>query len=109
MYFDFPVEFVQGWKTRRRLRSYVVIVPGPGDKPAERLRKLANEAKLKNVPLTIAKVPGGPSDYKIAKDADVTVLMWKEGTVKANLAFKGMLNDADLNAIMAEIPKVLGD
>jgi hypothetical protein len=39
------------------------------------VKKLANDASIKNVPLTIGESPDGPPDYELAKDADVTVLM----------------------------------
>ncbi len=34
---------------------------------------------------------GGPPDYEFAKDADITVLMWNQSTVKVNHAYKGEL------------------
>ncbi|RLS33312.1 MAG: hypothetical protein DWH79_07300 [Planctomycetota bacterium] len=43
----------------------------------------------------------GPEDFKIAPDADVTVVCYKGGTVKANHAFsKGQLDDAKIDAIV---------
>ncbi len=93
-----------------KLKAFVVVLTERTDKAAaEQLRKLAEDAGIKRVPLTLHQDPVGPSDYEIAKDADITVLMWKGTKVKANHAFKGELTDADVQAIMADIPKVLGD
>jgi hypothetical protein len=92
-----------------RLKSFVVIIPPKGTKPADDLRNLATTAGVKNVPLTIGESPDGPPDYELGKDADVTVLMWSLGTVKVNHAFKGELTEKDTSAIVADIPKVLGN
>jgi hypothetical protein len=92
-----------------KLKSFVVIIPKKGEKPAEQLRKLADDAGIKHVPLTIGESPDGPPDYEVARDADITVLMWTGHKVKVNLAFKGELTDKDIRAILADIPKILGD
>jgi hypothetical protein len=91
------------------LKSFVVIVPKKGDKPANDLKKLAKDASIKHVPLTIGESPDGPPDYELAKDADITVLMWKGHTVKANHAYKGELADDDIRSIVTDIRKVLSD
>jgi hypothetical protein len=91
------------------LKSFVVIVPKQGENPAQALTKLAEQAGIKHVPLTVGESPDGPPDYEIAKDADVTVLMWSRHKVKVNHAFKGELTEKDIRAIVADIPKLLGD
>src|SRR3954471_15809270 len=61
-----------------KLKAFVVILTERTDKTtAAELKKLAQNAGIKNVPLTLHQDPGGPADYEIARDADVTVLMWK--------------------------------
>jgi hypothetical protein len=43
----------------------------------------------------------GPADFKIAPDADLTVVCYKEGKVKANHAFAaGQLTDEKIDAIV---------
>lgn len=91
------------------LKGFVVIVPAKGENPAPALEKLARKAGIKHVPLTVGESPDGPPDYEIAKDADVTVLMWNHGRVKVNHAFKGELTEKDISAIVADIPKLLSD
>ena len=61
-----------------KLKSFVVIMTKDGDKTAEDLKKLARDAGIKHVPLTMIGENDGPPDYEIAKDADITVLMWKQ-------------------------------
>ena len=92
-----------------QLKSFVVITTKQKDTTADELRKLAQDASIKKVPLTMFGDPGGPPDYELAKDADITVLMWKEHRVKVNHAYKGELTDKDVQTIVADIPKILGD
>lgn len=93
-----------------RLKAFVVVLTERTDKTAAaELKKLAGDAGIKHVPLTLHQDPVGPADYEIAKDADITVLMWKGTKVKANHAYKGELTDEEIDAIVADVPKVLGD
>jgi hypothetical protein len=92
-----------------RLKSFVVIVPKKDDNPAEDLKKLAKDASIKHVPLTIGESPDGPPDYELAKNADITVLMWSGGTVKVNHAYKGALTNDNVRDIVTDIRKVLGE
>lgn len=68
----------------KRLRSFVVFMSGPEMK--NNLTKIAAEKKI-TIPLTV--LPGGPraadvGQYEINPEAQNTVLLWKQGTVKAN-------------------------
>jgi hypothetical protein len=92
-----------------RLKSFVVVLGGEPDSGREDLRKLANESGIKHVPLTMFGDPGGPGQYDLSRNADVTVLMWKQHKVKVNHAYKGDLTEKDIGEIVADIPKVLGD
>ncbi len=93
-----------------KLKAFVVVLTERTDKTAAGdLKKLAEDAGIKNIPLTLHQDPVGPADYEIAKDADITVLLWKGVKVKANHAYKGELTDKDIRDIVADIPKVLGD
>ena len=52
--------------------------------------------------------PAGPGSYKVSKDADVTVVLYNQHKVKANYAFKkGALKDKDIDAVVADISKIL--
>jgi hypothetical protein len=73
----------------------------------DQLRKLAEKEKLQDIILAIED-PAGPPKYKVAKDADVTVVLYLEHEVKANFALKkGELNDKKIEEIMKAIPKIL--
>ncbi len=91
-----------------KLKSFVVLLSPDSKKAAEDLKKLASEAGIKNVPLTVHQDSAELPDYELSKDADVTVLMWARSKVKVNHAFKGELTEADIRTILSDIPKVLG-
>jgi hypothetical protein len=91
------------------LKSFVVITPSKGENPADALKKMASDAGIKHVPLTIGESPNGPPDYEVARDADVTVLMWRGHRVRVGQGYKGELTDKDISAILADIPKVLSN
>src|SRR5262249_27027429 len=92
-----------------KLKSFVVILTDQGDRSADDLRKIAKDAGIKNVPMTLHQNPDGPGDYELAREADITVLMWVDQKVKVNHAFKGELTETDIRAIVADIPKLLAD
>ena len=73
---------------------------------AESLKKAAADFvakhEIKRVAFVIPEdVENGPPEFKISPDADVTVVCYKGGTVKANHAFaKGGLSDEKIDALV---------
>ena len=68
---------------------------------------MSQQAGLKKIVLAIDN-PAGPKNYKVAKDADVTVVLYTEHIVKANYAFKkGELKDKDIEKIVSSISKIV--
>ena len=52
--------------------------------------------------------PTGPEKYNINRDAEVTVILYKERVVKANHCFaKGKLSEKDVEMVSAEIGKLV--
>ena len=93
-----------------QLKSFVVVLTDDGDQTAEKLKAMAKECGIKKVPLTVVESPSGPPAYKIARDADVTVMLWHRTEVKANHVFtKGGMTEDDVKAIVADLPKILND
>lgn len=89
-----------------RMGSYVVFLSDKEGLDKE-LKALADKTKLENIVLSIDN-PAGPEEYKISKDADVTVLLYTKHLVKANYAFKkGELKDKDIEGILKDMPKIL--
>lgn len=91
-----------------KLSSFVVVLTDDPDKIESKLKELAEKHDIEDVPLTLFDGDAGPPSYKIAKDADVTVLLWRKTEVKANHAFsKGELDEKAIDKIIADIPKIL--
>jgi hypothetical protein len=97
-----------GKHSEKKLCSFVVILTDDSDEVKEQLEKLAEKEKIQNVPLTIGEIPAGPPSYKIDKDAEVTVLLWKGLKVTANHAFKaGGMKKSEIDAIMKDVEKLV--
>lgn len=89
-----------------KMGSYVVFLCDKEGLDKE-LKDLAEKEKLGNIVLSIDN-PAGPQEYKISKDADVTVLLYTKHIVKSNRVFKkGELKDQDIEAIVKDVPKIL--
>jgi hypothetical protein len=92
----------------KKMAAFVVLLSEDPDTTAAKLEELAKKQGIENVPLTIFDGEAGPGDYKIAKDADVTVMMWKGLEVKANHAFKpGELNAQKVKTVLQDTSKIL--
>jgi len=91
----------------KSLKCFVVLLDDE-DETAKQLKALAKQGSITQVPLTMSVNPGGPPQYKIHKDADITVLMWRGSSVKVNHAYKkGDMTEADVKTIVADLPKIL--
>ncbi len=89
-----------------KMGSFVVFL---GDKEGleKKLQTLARKEKIATTVLSIDN-PAGPEGYHIARDADVTVVLYTDRVVKANHAFKkGALKDTDIAKIVADVKKIL--
>jgi hypothetical protein len=72
-----------------------------------KLKDLAKAKNLKAFTLAIDN-PTGPAPYKIAKDADITVVLYNKSKVIANYTFKkGDLKAGDVEKIVAEVSKIV--
>lgn len=89
-----------------KLKSFVVFL-NQEENAADDVRKFAEGAGIKNVPLTLHQDAGEVPSYEISKDADVTVLMWVDHKVKVNHAFKGELTEENIRKIIADVPQIL--
>jgi hypothetical protein len=90
---------------RKGLRSFVVFLTDE-EGTEKKLKDLAAKEGLKNTILTVDN-PAGPPAYKIARDADVTVVYYVRHSVKANHAFKkGELKEAGVEAAVQDLDKI---
>lgn len=71
------------------------------------LAKWAQKAAVKGVAVGAFEDADGPPAYKLAKDADVTVLLFVNRKVVANFAFRaGELTDAKVDDVAKALPRL---
>ena len=89
------------------MASCVVFLSNDVEKLTKNLKTMAEKEGVKHTILAI-DAPVGPEDYKIAREADVTVLLYNDYMVAANFAFKkGELNDKGVTQVVDGLPKIL--
>ena len=89
--------------------AFVVLLTDDAEGGAEQLKKLAEDKKIKNVPLTVFDGEAGPEQYKISKDAAVNVMMWNKQRVQVNHAFgTAKLTGDDVKKVTEDTKKILG-
>jgi hypothetical protein len=94
--------------SKKKMAAFVVHLTDDADSAEASLEKLAAKQSIKKIPLTYIDGLAGPASYKIAKDADITLMMWVKGTVKVNYALKkGELNKKMIAKIISDTSKIL--
>jgi hypothetical protein len=92
----------------KKMAAFVVVLTEDPDAVEPKLVALAEKSKIEKTPLTIVEGVTGPPTYKLAKEAEVTVMMWVEQEVKVNQAFaKGKLDKKSVDELVAETKKIL--
>ena len=92
----------------KKMASFVILLSNDADGDEAKLKALAEKAGIKNVPLTIFDGVAGPPNYKIAEDAEVTVLQWKGLKAVTNHAFtKGKLDKDGVKKVVESTAKIL--
>ncbi len=90
-----------------KMGSFVVFLNNSAGLEKE-LKDMATKAELKKCVLSVDDNTAGPKGYNVAKDADVTVVLYVERTVKANYSFKkGELKDNDIEKILSDVAKIV--
>jgi hypothetical protein len=91
----------------KKMASFIVFLSDE-EGMAKKLKALAKKEKLKECVLTLMENQAGPEGYNISKDADVTVVLYVNKTVKVNHAFKkGQLTDKAITKIIADLKEIL--
>ncbi len=94
--------------SNKQLRAFVVVLSDKPQKQEGKLSEIAQMNRLRTLPLTVFKDAKGPPDYKIAADAEVTVMLWTGLQVKANHAFAvGELNAAAIKKVIVSLGTIL--
>ena len=102
------LDAVVGKNRDSRMAAFVVLLSDDQNAARATLKNAANTHGIKHTPLTVFENSDGPGKYRIAKDADVTVLMWVESDVKVNHAYSaGTLNGKAIATIVGDTDKIL--
>jgi len=100
------IDAATGKNSSDRMRCGVVFLSDEENAKVT-LKHLAAKEGIKDTILAIDNV-AGPPGYHIAKEADITVVLYKKRKVEVNFAFKkGELTSAKIDQILADLPKIL--
>jgi hypothetical protein len=92
----------------QELRAWVTFLSDDQTGLDPKLVTWAKKHSVRDVPLGVFEDVGGPPTYKLAKDADVTVLLYAKRKVVSNFAFRaGELTDAKADEVLKGLPKLL--
>jgi hypothetical protein len=93
------------FKAGKNIISFVVFL-NDDEKLEDQLKDYAKKNGISKCVLSIDNV-AGPKGYNIAKEAEVTVLIYTNRKVEANHAFrKGELNDKAIEKVVADLSKI---
>ena len=92
--------------SKDKMGSFVVFC-SDDDTLEKKLDGLAKKESIKKTVLAMDS-PAGPGGYNLAKEADVTVVLYVDREVQVNYAFKkGELKAKDIDKIVADIAKIV--
>ena len=102
------VDKVIGENEDQKMAGFVVLLTDDPDAAESELQAFADKHNITNVPLTLFDGTAGPESYKVAEEAEVTVMLWRDKTVEANHAFgEGKLNKSGIAKIIKDTSKIL--
>jgi len=88
-----------------KLGTWVVIL-SDDEKVEGKLKELAEKENVKKTILAVESI-AGPPKYEIAKDAEVTVLLYTKKSVKKNMAYgKGEFNEKEADKIVDAVKEL---
>ncbi len=91
------------------LRAWVTVLGEDQVALDPKVVKWAKEHAVSNVAVGVFEDVTGPPSYRLARDADVTVMLSVRQKVIANFAFRaGELNDARADEVMKALPRIIG-
>jgi hypothetical protein len=95
-------------RKKEELRGWVTFLSD--DQPAldKKVVDWGKKHAVRTIPLGVFEDAQGPPAYKLAKDADVTVLLFVKRKVVANFAFRsGELTEEKASEILKALPNIL--
>ena len=92
--------------SKKGLKAFVVFLSDE-DGMEKKVQELAEKNGIKHVSLAVDNTTG-PKQYNIAKDADVTVVLYTGGQVKVNHSYKkGEFTDKSVDSVVGELSKII--
>jgi L-lactate utilization protein LutC len=90
-----------------KMGAFVVVLTDEEKAAETKLKNMLETKNIKHVSLSIDNTVG-PPNYKVAKDAEVTIVLYNQRKVIANHAFKkGDFNSKCIETVIGELPKLL--
>jgi hypothetical protein len=90
------------------LRGWVTFLSADQPKMDPQVVEWGKMHAVKSIPLGVFEDPDGPPSYRLAKDAEVTVLLFVKQKVVANFAFRaGELSAKARDEVLKSVPKIL--
>ncbi len=92
------------------LRAWVTFLSD--DQPAldPEVVRWGQKHAVRNLSLGVFEDAGGPPSYRLARDADVTVLLFVKQKVTANFAFRtGELTEDKVAEVLKALPQIVGE
>jgi hypothetical protein len=93
----------------KKMASFVNLLGEDKDALNSEAKKLIEKSKAENIAVVVpVDNEKGPEAYKINPEADLTVLIYKNGTVEANHALPaGKLSEKEVKKIIEDTSKIL--
>jgi hypothetical protein len=93
---------------KAELRGWVTFLARDTAEFEARVVAWGKDHAISNLPLEVFTDTVGPPSYRLARAADVTVLLFVKRKVVANFAFRpGELNDARAAEVLQALPKIV--
>jgi len=93
---------------KAELRGWVTFLSN--DQPAldPQVVEWGKKHAIRQMPIGVFESEGGPPSYRLARDADITVLLFVKKKVVANFAFRsGELNDERIAEVLKAMPRII--
>ncbi len=95
---------------KAELRAWVTFLSNDQPSLDPSVVQWGKKHALRRVPLGVFEDVGGPPSYRLARDAEVTVLLFVKQKVVANFAFReGELTNEKVAEVMQALPRIVGE
>ena len=89
-----------------QLRVFVNVLDSDAGKAEMKAKEMASATGAKHVPFVVPSDSMGPRNYRLAKDAAVTITLANDSTVKKNISVSDA-SELDIDMVMGEVKRML--